>query len=244
MSDCNQIFQRSVWKLSKGGADVLRGPGINLQANGIVVYQASQRHERTNCSIGVRANVPAKLVQPGKAFGKTSEIEFEADQAFAAVVAAANDFCGSQVEPGFPAVWSRIALIPYTSHSGQRFKQCRGLLDESIQPIRSTVAFPAITLVIFQLLQQVMNQQMRVRQGKTPGVASGIESKPRRYRVDHGCKRDKKSQEPPLARTRTSVAHRVTLSRNVSRRTVLTLIHRARFRVRNVKFCRFREESL
>ena len=96
------------------------------------------------------------------------EVKFKADEASLAVIAPSDDFGGTKIQAGFPAIGSQFRLIPDAGDTGHGFEQGSGLVDQRLQPFRTTGPFPAITFVIFQLLEQVMNQQMRVRQGETP----------------------------------------------------------------------------
>lgn len=163
-------MQRSIRQLAECRAGILWGTGINLQADKVFVDEPSHRHERAGGTVGIRADVPSEFVEPREAGCEVGKVEFKADEARLTVIATADDFCRSQVKSSFPTLLGQFALITDSGDAGERFKQCRGLMDQGHQPFGSTSTFLAVPLVIFQLLEQVMNQQVRVGQSGTPVV--------------------------------------------------------------------------
>ncbi len=127
---------------------------------------------RTVCR---RADVPAEFVHSREAVRQPCKVEFKAVEAGLPIVASADNLRGSDVEPSLPAIGSQFTLKANPGHAVQWLEQRCRLMDERAKPGWTTIALLAVPFVKLQLLQQVTNQQMRVRQDERLPVGKGAE---------------------------------------------------------------------
>lgn len=128
------------------------------------VDQAAHCDEGRIAAVDGGSDAPAKFVQSREEFGQADEIEFETDELKPSIILAAHDFGGTQIQAGLPAFIGVFALRSNPANSLHWLKQGRRLVNEDVQPLGTPGAIRPIAPVLFELLQEVLNQQMRMGQ--------------------------------------------------------------------------------
>ena len=146
--------------LTECRAGFFRWSRIDLQQDTVVVDLAAQRDKGRISSIGGRTDAPAEFIESRKRFGESQKVELKADQLKMTIILTTDNFGGTQVQPRFPAVIRVLALGADSADTGHRFKECRCLMDEDVQPVGTPLTVASFPSMLFELFEKVLNQQM------------------------------------------------------------------------------------
>ena len=74
------------------------------------------------------------------------------------IIFSTNDLGRPQVQPCFPAFAREFALRADATETSHRLKKRGGLVYENRQPFRAPVSLTSITLMLFELFEQMLNE--------------------------------------------------------------------------------------
>jgi hypothetical protein len=136
----------------------------------VAVHEADDAQGRVRIVVLVGACVPDAFFNQGELLEESLNVELEIGVSRISVVASTDQLCTAKIQADTPAVFEQLAVETDATYADEWFKQLSQLSDQARDPRRSSVSLSATGSMCFDLLQQVIDRNVRVGQWVSPPV--------------------------------------------------------------------------